>query len=372
MDLENKNKCEFWSNVWITLLVSILLAIIGIWGSVIADQLIKNPLSKDVKIWGFYVLLIVFTFISFKRLRAQENKTLNAQKDLIEKSDSLEQTIRTLPPEGFLEQFSKMYGVAHTIYKNRIQNEEKATNVAEDLEFTEDSIRTLLSAILVLTSYFDRVKPDEQYGANIMVFTDGYKTSKKDEDVLKDLVFADEDVDTKKLKGVLRLENSLSANLQYGQISLDLDEDISPDEGIKEVKLSLPVPERIQSDALNKFRVLPGGPLAIAINKPNLYKDTATISKWMDEDGVFCPTIKKDVKDYFFNGAGKEIGSFCSLPLSCDGKAPSAVLNIHKNQAGLLSKSDQFGLYCDIMVPFIVLLSELLESWVSLKDKNNK
>lgn len=328
----------------------------GIWGSHSLDKILQNPFSNSPEIWGFYILTLAFVTFFTWMLHSREVETKKAQQELIKKSDELEETIRTLPPEGFLNLFSEKFTEAHDVYKTLLLSGPEATK--EEIEL---SIRGILLGILRLTEFFDRKDDDHSYGANIMIFTDSYKENKElGEKLLKDLKFADDDVDPQKLKGLLYLHHRLSTNSEN-------DESV-PDENIDDILLTLPVRNKAISDETGKFNVLPGGPMAVALNAPNIYIDTNTIKNWFEKEGDFNETIVAKVADYFSKGPGKEIKSFFSLPLSCDGAEPIAVLNVHKNKALMLSKKDQFDLYREIMSPFLAMLSELIKKWLETKE----
>lgn len=341
-------------HIALNLLATILLTVMGIWGSHSIDTIIKDPFSKSPEVWGFYILTLAFVALFTGMLHYRERQTQKAQRELINKSDELEETIRTLPPEGFLSLFSEKFTEAHDVYKTLLLPE--ATK--EELEL---SIRGILLGILRLTEHFDRKMDGHLYAANIMIFNQSYKQDENiSKELLKNLTFADEDLDPMKLHGLLYLHHRLSTNSN--------NDDSVPDEYIDKILLTLPVRNKAKSKETNKFKVLPGAPIAIALNAPNIYFNARTICDWFRKEGDFDETIVSQVSDYFNKGHGKEIKSFFSLPLSCDGAEPIAVLNIHKNVTHMLSKKDQFDLYREVMSPFLAMLSELVKKWLETED----
>lgn len=340
-------KSVVWS-VLQNLLATVLLTLIGIWGSNSIENILETPFSSDFEIWGFYLLVLLFVILFTYLLRSREVKTINSQQELINKSNELEEIIRTLPPEGFLNLFSEKYGEAHTVYKELLLSGDKATK--DEIEL---SIRGILLGVLRLTAFFDRADNDQSYGANVMIFTDSYKSDEKHaDDLVKNLLFSNDDIDPQKLKGLLYLRHELSTNS---------DDDTSDlDKAISEILITLPVPNEVKSEETQKFKVLPGAPLAMALNSPNIYTNAETLDEWVSTEGDFNKSIAAQIKGYFCNGMGKDIKSFCSFPLSCDGHEPIAVLNIHKNKVGLLSQKDQFALYSKIMAPFLAMVAELV------------
>ncbi|MGH1456047.1 MAG: hypothetical protein ACRBDI_04650 [Alphaproteobacteria bacterium] len=350
-----KNKIS--SRIFLNLIATIFLAAVGIWGSHSIDKILQNPLSDNIEVWGFYILTICFVIFFTWLLYSRETYSLSAQKELIEKSDELEEIIRTLPPEGFLDLFSEKYDEAHGVYKALLASDGQVTK--QDIEL---SIRGILLGILRLTTYFDRAAEDHSYGANIMIFTDAYKEDKTFKpDLRENLKFVNDDVDLNKLKGLIYLKHELSTNSK--------EDDSSMDDDLQKILLALPVPNEAKSADTQKFRALPGAPLAIALNKSNVYANTETLDEWVRTQGDFNKTIETQIKEYFCSGIGQEIKSFCSFPLSCDDGEPIAVLNIHKNAINILSGKDQFAMYIKIMCPFLSMLSELVNKLSDVKNK---
>jgi hypothetical protein len=214
-------------------------------------------------------------------------------------------------------------------------------------------VRGLLLGILRLTAYYDRAQDDDVYGANIMIFTDAYKSdSTLKAELIRNLKFANDDLDPDQLKGLLYLKHELSTSSE--------DPDGIPDNNITGILVTLPVPQAARSSVTNKFKALPGAPLAVVDNSANIYSNSETLREWLDEQGDFNETITQQIHEYFTIGVGKEIKSFCSIPLANAGGEPFAVLNVHKLRAGLLAQTGQFELYLKVMSPFLALLSELV------------
>lgn len=355
--------------VLLNIFATLLLTAISIWGSVIVSA--ADNFSK-FQIWEHYIsypnffmpqviifslLCVLFIVIFYLMLSTNEKKIKDAQAELLLQSQKLEETIRTLPPEAFLNLFSEKYGEAHAVYKTLLMAEGNFTK--QEIEL---SIRGILLGVLRLTAFFDRANEDHHYGANIMIFTEAYKNDEKFKPELKDnLRFANDDADLKLLKGILYLKHELSTNT--------FDGDSSVDEKIKSISLALPVPFEAVSTTTQKFKALPGAPLAITLNSPNVYANTGTLDEWVRTQGDFNKTIETQIKEYFCDGEGKEIKSFCSIPLSCDGKNPIAVLNIHKNEVDMLSQKGQFAMYINIMYPFLSIASELVSKLTELRNK---
>ncbi|MBK9586564.1 MAG: hypothetical protein KA099_08565 [Alphaproteobacteria bacterium] len=336
------------TRILLNLFATILLTIVGIWGSYALDAILQNPFSENIEVRGFYVLVFIFVVFFTWLLYSTEQDSIEAQKRLISKSDELKEAIRTLPPEGFLNLFSEKYDEAHALYKALLHAEGKFTK--QEIEL---SIRGILIGILRLTEFFDRGSENQSYGANIMIFTDAYKKDENYKPELKvNLKFANEDVDMHKLKGVLYLKHELSTSTKCDNSEIDTD--------LQPIKLALPVPFEAISSKTRKFKALPGAPLAVALNSPNLYADASTVADWVKTEGDFNETIEAEIRDYFSIGLGKDIKSFCSIPLVCDGAEPIAVLNLHKNATEMFSRKDQFAIYTKIMQPFLSMLAELV------------
>lgn len=152
-----------------------------------------------------------------------------------------------------------------------------------------------------------------------------------------------------------------------------------PDPTLKPLALPVPALDSKMSADGQRWRVLPGAPLAFvkATEGPaplvDLYADTATLGRWCREHGDFSPSVVSEIEDYFCGEAGQRVRSFASLPIRRPDKTSSliGVLNIHANRTGLLrsiaiqlqggggaAPAEQFGF---LVAPLLSILAQLLD-----------
>lgn len=290
---------------------------------------------------GFFWIVFFVTGLFFVLNRmASEMAAKDANRALIEQTKSLENVVRTLPPEKFLETCSFICRQSYCALK--------AVSGTKDKKQIDIAIRVILSGILKLSKLFEHDPKNAIYGANIMTFVASSKmTPQMKLEVEKKLYFIDPNTDILKLYGFLYLDPALSTNSK--------NDDPLPDSSLSE--FYLPIPHSIQTKD-EKYLVLPGAPLAYLLKEANGYLNAKEeLVKWMNENSDFAPSVIAQVRDYFKDQ--KMLKSFFSIPILLD-KDVIAVLNIHKNEIGFLREDMQFESFRDLINPLLIFLYELL------------
>ena len=306
----------------------------------------------------FWSLLVLFTALFFLGQLAATVKRKDEVNILSSQTEELGNVLRTLPPKNFLEKFTSIYECSYLASQAALANDSFSK---EDIEH---SIRIVLVGITALASSFDSnyknhvikegKKKDIVYGANIMLFRKISDIEPEEMDEFTDcLFFCEDEIRISKLEGILVLQTNMSTNTE---------DDGAPDAELR--KFVLPVPQTIKSDVGDRYRVLPGAPLAYASNEMNIYKNTNSLKRWCEENGDFSPTVCAKVGDYFASDKAEGLTSFISIPLGLDSdeKDTLGVINIHRNLEDILSGEENAELFRFLLTPFICLLIKLIGS----------
>jgi len=347
---------KFFSNSIVSWIVAVALLAISLLGSCYAEFLKNNISAFDKQeCWIIWTLIVVFLAFFFTHIWAVNTVNKKHQNKLVNATEQLSNLVTTMPPEGFLAEFSKIYSVCHWTKNELYQSENK------DKKNLEAAIRVILSSIITLIHTYERKPPENIiYGANIMVFNEKYKTAPPEEisKIEKSLLFSYPEIDTKKLKGILNYLPELSSNSTSKNPEID--------EKLKDLTLSLPVPKDAYDHNTKLYLALPGAPLSFLLESVNQYDDTADLYTWVKEKGDFTENIANKIKEHFESEHGKTVKSFISFPIKSgsDNKV-SAVLNIHKNKIGILSNKMQQNHFEFILSPIMEILSEILNEYLN-------
>lgn len=322
-------------------LVTILAVIAGVLGSVYSKE-IGNAFpfywgpydSLSPHALGFWSTLVTFALLFFFRQAATDR----ARQQLVD-------LLRTLPPADFLSEFDRVLSAC----------EEAAATVLRDsvgtTEAVERAIRVVLDGVVTLAALFDGRPYGVTYAANIMLFQETSSLPEPDMVRLKErLKFLDPEIDARALYGVLDLQRPLSTTT--GTREPEADGDLQP--------LALPIPASIRSGDGRRWRLLPGAPLAFVRGSMELYTDTSTLGEWCRTYGDFSGTVCGAVEAYFGSPTGMRIRSFVSFPLARAREI--GVVNIHRDQPGLLAEKEPAKQFWPLMHPFRTLCLQLLNA----------
>jgi hypothetical protein len=341
--------------------VTLLIIVTGLLGSIWTGE-IKSafPFSlpgKHVQ-WEaviFWTLVIVCSLAFLFRQRADDRARAEQQRKLMEATARLENLIRTMPPDDFLPIFSDLYMASDRVASVVLGS--KSANKPE----IEVSIRHVLRIIATLAQEFD-ADASGTYCANVMLFRAADSLNGTEaEAVAQRLLFCDEAVSVSQLKGVLDLATELSA--------CAANEKAEPDANLKPFALPIPKTARLH----NKYRVLPGAPVAFVDRELDLYSDTSQLANWCETQGDFTKDVIKRL-DRFFD-ENPQVRSFISIPLfvpeNRDGD-PFAVLNIHADKPNLLTvegnPDSPLLHFAPIVTPIQIILVKLLLARQAVKE----
>lgn len=297
----------------------------------------------------FWILLIVSSLLFLVNQRATNKQREVSENNLIERTNKLEQLIRTLPPEDFLGLF---YDIHSRCYK-ALSDIIRAYNFGDKDLNLELYIRFFLYNILAVIKRFEANPTNPIFAANIMLFhrVDSFDTDSF-EKLRAKLRFIQPDVDLMSNDGFLLMRCDLSATSES--------EDLTPDESINDI--AFPIPKVRQSVNGTRSRVLPGAPFAFCENTIVTYGNTQDLTNWCRQYGDFPESIIGEIDDYFRN-EGRNIKSFASIPLSSTNSGDLfGVLNIHSNGTDLVLHRE----VAKYLWPFIKIITYFLADLVEL------
>jgi len=331
-------------------LVSLLSLFAGLFGALYADDIKASfpfaigfgPISGPAAV--FWSLALLATFLFFLAQRASDIERQTSEARLDERSDDLTRLIRTMPPSDFLFAFRDIY-----------QNCAGALNAAiaelNNRESIEKAIRIVCKGVAILAQRFDGASAHFVYAANVMHYRPISELDARDlKEIRARLRFVEPEMDISTLDGVLDLDPSLSTATRTDD--QESDTELMP--------LALPVPH-VRKTEDQKWRVLPGAPLAFCQEAIDGYGDTGTLGSWCREQG-FSHGVAQEVEAYF-RERSSTVRSFISLPIVRFDESAEVlgVLNIHRNQPNLLKEKQPAEQFEPLTVPFVAILVQLLD-----------
>lgn len=338
----------------------------GLLGSLYASEIKRafpfyccdgNKLDQSAVL--FWLALSVAGFSIGVRQWAVDCARARGERRIRRTSRELVNAVRTMPPTDFLARFGDVYR----------ECEASAWDVLTIPESSSDeelvrSIKRVLRGFAALTRDFDDSKPEKMYAANIMVFLKADQLTIKQRAAVKNrLRLSEEEIAVEDLYGVLDLRTELSATTL----------DSSPDDcdaSLVPLALILPMKPLVPSrnSHQQKWRILPGAPIAFVLKEADAYSDTAELGRWCEEYGDFTDTVRDLVDSYFSPKTPPMVRSFISLPIvwgegedEDPHEVPLAVLNIHRDEPNLLKEDGEpVRHFVGVTRPLRLLLMRLL------------
>jgi hypothetical protein len=84
------------------------------------------------------------------------------------------------------------------------------------------------------------------------------------------------------------------------------------------------------------------------------------LGDWCRRDGDFPESTALQIETYFAGERARNIRSFVSVPLKTLAGTTLGVLNIHRNQPGLLEQREPAQQFAPLVSPFVFVLVRLL------------
>lgn len=294
----------------------------------------------------FWVCFLVFAFTFLSREWAVDKVRESSEQ-------KLEDTIRTMPPRGFVVEFAQYFGQCHKAVKAldliASPSRDQIARVA----------RMLLSSVAHLARKYDAAQ-GATYAANVMIYWETVAHWQKYMGTVEvpDVKFAEAEAALDRIP-LLIIDRLLSATTGSGNID-------DPDPVLTTIpNLALPVPGQSRngrSDDGKRWRVLPGAPLTYFTKEPNSYEDTSALGSWCRERGDFSESVSLQVESYFGqDNVRNVIGSFASIPIKSSANTmPIGVVNLHCNSTGILRDPGAPSQFFPLIEPFTTLLADTM------------
>jgi hypothetical protein len=290
---------------------------------------------------AFWVIVVCTSLLHFFRERELDAAKGRSQVRLEESqarleasAQSLQDLVRTLPPDGFLDELA----VSHEASLVLTANAGSAENFSAAAVFT-------IRAIASLCKRFDESGTTATYAANVMTFV-----SKDRADAhCEYLLFTASPRSLDGLRGVLLLIPELSANTAAHDRS---DETLQP--------LCLPVPLNARHSSGGPYLVLPGAPFTYLEKTFSVFPVIADLIKWCEERCDLQRHVKNSITEYF-NEKAAHIGGLLCIPLrfpteSAEGEI-QGVLNVHWSTGQRLRDEHAAFIFSQSLAPLTMLLS---------------
>ena len=342
--------------------VTLLGLFAGLLGSLYADDIKAafpfvighGSVSRPAALfWGAALMTTVLFFFG---QRAGEADRKESETRLDQRSAELSRLIRTLPPSDFLSTFRKIFWDCGNALVETVNS--PPDELTPDA--IEGAIRIVLFGVATLAQKFDAAAPDVVYASNIMLFRPADTLSGSEgENVRSFLKFSPAETDLQALRGVLVLKRKLSTTTAGGTPPA-ADDSLIP--------LALPVPTEIRDQRTGRWKALPGAPMAFSTGGLEAYIDTLTLGAWCRRDGDFPESTAAAIDEYFRSNRARFVRSFISIAIKPLQGDAVGVLNIHRNQPGLLEEKEPVQQFAPLVSPFIFLLIRLLELLQGFSD----
>jgi len=341
-------------------IVSLVALFAGLLGSLYADDIKaafpfwwhRGQISTTATF--FWLTAVLGTLMFFAAQQASENERTKSERRLEKRSIQLAQLVRTLPPADFLSTFRQIFWECSVALEGILD----ATETELNPSLVEGAVRVVLAGVAKLAQKFDGASSDVRYAANIMLFrpTGGLPDPEVDK-IRAILRFAPPETDLRALRGVLILERGLSTTNKIG-IPLEADPDLVP--------LALAVPKTDHDPQTNRWRVLPGAPMAFCTGSLEAYTDTNTLGEWCRREGDFPESTASAIDNYFKSQPAQRDRSFVSIALKPFDGEPIGVLNVHRDRVGLLKEKEPVQQFTPLVSPFVFMLISMVDVWRSL------
>ena len=379
-------------SAWYAVAVTVALAVVGVLGSVFTPEIkaARAPFwsagSTSPPATFFWLSLALTGLLFWRQRKAEMRATAEERRRLVQRSQRLQREqetvaqraadlrreqregfdlLQSMPPPGFLEHFTALYAVAEAANDALLSDDERA----RDAEEIHRTIQTILASYARLAQAYDNA-PTATYAANIMLYHRAKEVPEDARGALEGrLKFCDEATGIDKLRGVLdlRTEMSVTVGPAGGADGPSMDGDLYP--------IALPVPRtarhpvRVRTGTrgkrrVEKWKVLPGAPMAFYERRAEFYADTDELIRWCEEEGTFDEVVLGDLQSYFTLEAPPYIGSLAAaaIPLGSPLEIePIGVVNLHRRAPGMLKERTQSAeTFVQTSSPLLFLLYRLL------------
>lgn len=348
--------------------ISSVLFLLALLGSVFSPQIFEATFSipfqdipKDINVLVVMYWISVLIFLKLAHVR----QTLKS-----EVFDARLKSLSTLPPKDITLLISTSIRKASDEVQRAVKLLESYGSVekkqqAEIIQVAEKTVRTVLDNIIDIAQLWDdplKIRTGIVYRANVMIVIG------IDDDVaIKHFVLAKDfsvlktyDGAKKELTGLIVLENNLLTTTTKS-------ESPDPDTNIKPIAFPFTDLDEIRDDIIKRQQNLLGAPYAVVNNKPCFITDTSDIVSHLSKEVGFDDVTKKKITEYYTNH--KEAHSICSIPLNdISSDTVIGVINIYRNQVGMLQEGERMEDYSNLITPFIIELSRLLPKLFEVKQ----
>lgn len=287
-----------------------------------------------------------------RRREEAEGRARDIDQELLTRTNSLEASIRTLPPAKFLEGFDEASRDSHNALLIVLRTPRAQRRANQIL----DAIRYVLFAAANLVKNFEGNPVGTLYTANIMVFVPSTAlTAALEQDLRNHLIVSDLFPDLRKIRGLLDLRTEFTVSTAS---SLKL----RPDEQVR--RLVLPVPARY-SETEGLF-ALPGAPTAFCRKSMDVCPNVFDLPARCVREHVLPESSRERFRAYFHEQI-PHIRSFVSLPLvsSYDSENPRGVVNINCSTTGLLRERARQEIILPNLRSLLWNLPEMIEEYDS-------
>lgn len=281
------------------------------------------------------------------------------------------ESMLTMPPHDFWSSYGENFSIASQMVDNRstsmFDGLEKHQNSPDELDSLrkdlEKDARTILDSIINLVKKWDSSNLRDSsviYRANLMkvyYFGDG-----------EDCIAPDSETAIQLNKYGKRFTQQPSKSHYSGFVVLENNtyttttETSSPDPDVDRKAIAFPFTDKVNNLEYPIYSNLVGAPKAVVSRRASYVPDVKyIIDDYVENSSVVDMEIHEQLKEYYSDTSVAH--SILSIPIrNSDSLKVSFVLNIYRNQNGLLFDGSKVKDFVDIIRPFITTLARLLET----------
>ena len=282
--------------------------------------------------------------------------------------DSRLNALSTLPPKDIILLVSTLIRKASKeveIALDLLNKYEKADDEQKIriISGAEETVRTVLDNIIDIAQLWDdplKIRNDIVYRSNVMIVLgiQGVKEQYFDLAKIFSVVKTYNGAKDEFTGLIVLADNKLTTTTKSGESK--------PDDDIKPIAFPFTDLDEIKNNNKRSQNLL-GAPYSVVNNKPCFIINTNEIVNGLSEEIGFDEDTKNRILTYYSEHT--EANSICSFPLSAlDASTVIGVINIYRNQEGMLKNGERMEDYYNLITPFLIELSRILPKLFEVKS----
>jgi hypothetical protein len=298
---------------------------------------------------GFWVSVVLMFAVGLAYYGASGTQRAREVATLQQHTSELVDTLRTLPPEGFLRSYPSLCADMLAEYTRTVR--------APSPEALRQAIRSALRTAASMAHYFNREGTTEDYGAAALRFLPADSLRPVSEWSVPERAFYPLGFAPEMLAGALIFDPALATRASS--------EGADPLAG-DPLRIIIPEPARDHHNGRSPegpLRVLPGSAVAYLLRRPYLVRDTLDL---YPSPGEFTlpEAVIRAADAHYRRGPGSRMRSFVSIPLFAEPAAMQGpvigTLDVECRRPGIFAGTDSVEQFAYMVAPVCFAVAFLL------------